>query len=129
MELVLGLKNLLKENSSDEVLAKTPIDLYRQGNTNSPRMDNVRLNKDIATYEKNGQISVDITLGGGISTFATQRSGKNWWKLDAENDIPATLDLVNDHNDHWLWKPSYNMPIEDYKESLRLVSKFFYKVS
>jgi len=27
-------------------MAKTSVDLYRQGNTNSPRMDNVRVNKD-----------------------------------------------------------------------------------
>ncbi|MEG4812184.1 hypothetical protein QUA82_31920 [Microcoleus sp. F8-D3] len=110
-------------------MAKTPIALYRQGNANSPRMDNVRPNKDVATYEENGRIWVDPTLGGGISTFATQRSDKNWWKLDADSKIPAALDLVNDHNAHWLWKPSHIMPIEEYKEALRLISASFYKVS
>ncbi|MEG4169065.1 MULTISPECIES: Tse2 family ADP-ribosyltransferase toxin [unclassified Microcoleus] len=110
-------------------MAETPIGLYPQGNANSPRMDNVRPNKDVATYEENGRIWVDPTLGGGISTFATQRSDKNWWKLDAESEIPAALDLVNDHNDHWLWKPSHIMPIDEYKEALRLISASFYKVS
>ena len=47
-------------------MAETPIALYRQGNANSPRMDNVRPNKDVATYEENGRIWVDPTLGGGI---------------------------------------------------------------
>ena len=112
-----------------KVLTKTPIALYRQGNADSSRLDNVRPNKDVAIYEKNNQIWVDATLGGGISTFATQKSGKNWWKLDAENDAPARLELVNDHNDHWLWRPSYDMSMEDYKESLRSISVFFYKVS
>ncbi len=39
-------------------MAETPIALYRQGNANSPRMDNVRPNKDVATYEENGRIWV-----------------------------------------------------------------------
>lgn len=110
-------------------MAKTPIALDRQGNANSPRMDNVRSNNDVTTYEENGQISVDPTLGGRISTFATQRSGKNWWKLDAKSKIPAALDLINDHNDRWLWKPSYRMPIEEYKQALQLIGAYFYKVS
>ena len=110
-------------------MAKTPLNLYRQGNANSARRDNVRPNKDVATYEENGQVWVDATLGGGISTFATQRSGKNWWKLDAGTYIPGELDLVNDHNDHWLWKPSYTIPIEQYKEALRLTGASFNKVS
>jgi hypothetical protein len=33
-------------------MAKTPIALYRQGNANSPRMENVRPDKDIASYNK-----------------------------------------------------------------------------
>ncbi|XZN93159.1 MAG: hypothetical protein ACM65M_10185 [Microcoleus sp.] len=110
-------------------MAKTPLNLYRQGNANSARMDNVRPNKDVATYEENGQVWVEATLGGGISTFATQRSGKNWWKLDEGTDIPGELNLVNDHNDHWLWKPSYTMPIDEYKEALRLIGASFNKVS
>ncbi len=54
-------------------MAKTPIELYRSGNANSSRMDNVRP-KDVATYtDDNGQVWVNATLGGGISTFATPR--------------------------------------------------------
>lgn len=37
---------------------KTPIALYRQGNANFPRMDNIRLDKDIATFEDKGVIFV-----------------------------------------------------------------------
>ena len=47
-------------------MAETPIDLYRSGNANSPRMDNVR-SQDVATYEDNGQAWVMVTLTGGIS--------------------------------------------------------------
>ncbi|MFB2981949.1 hypothetical protein [Microseira sp. BLCC-F43] len=59
-------------------------------------MDNVRPNKDIATYNENEQVWVMTTLAdgkspGGVSTFATQGSGKNWWKLDPGTDIPQEL--------------------------------------
>lgn len=108
-------------------MAKTPITLYRQGNANSPRMDNVRLNKDVPTYEESGQVWV--VPAGGISTFATPGAGKNWWGLKAGTDIPPELELVNDRNEHWLWKPSYAMPMDDYKAALRLIGASFYKIS
>ncbi|MBD2193978.1 MULTISPECIES: hypothetical protein [Calothrix] len=101
-------------------MPKTPISLYRQGNANSPRMDNVRLNKDIATFEENGTIFVMTTLPdgtspGGISTFASIGRGRNWWKLDQDIDIAAELKLVNDRGNHWLWQPQDIMPLETYK--------------
>ena len=63
-------------------MAKTPVDLYRRGNANSPRMDNVRLNKDIATYEREGKTWVQETVPegfepGGISTFSVQGQGSS----------------------------------------------------
>jgi hypothetical protein len=70
------------------------IDLYRSGNANSPRMDNVRP-KDVATY----------------------------------TDVPPELELVNDHDDHWLWKPSETMLLDEYKAALQLIGVSFYKVS
>jgi hypothetical protein len=115
-------------------MAKTPIVLYRQGNANSPRMDNVRPNKDVATYDLNGQVWVITTLPdgispGGVSTFATQGLGKNWWKLEAGTEIPQELELVNDRNNHWLWKPSKMMPIDEYKTGLQQIGASFSKVS
>ncbi len=115
-------------------MAKTPVDLYRKGNASSPRMDHVRINKDIATYESNKEFWVRETLAGGespggISTFSTQGRGKNWWKLDADTEIPLELELINDRGNHWLWKPSKTMPIQKYKMALRLISQSFYKVS
>ena len=113
---------------------KTPIALYRQGNANSPRMDNVRADKDIATFEDRGVIYVMTTLQdgtspGGISTFATLGRGKNWWKLDSTTDIPAELKLVNDRENHWLWQPHSIMLLEDYKIALRQVGEKFYKIN
>ncbi|MFN7524748.1 MAG: hypothetical protein ACK5RD_16720, partial [Aphanizomenon sp.] len=98
----------------------TPITLYRQGNANSPRMDNVRPDKDIACYDKEGRVWVMTTLAdgestGGISTSANPGYGKNWWQLQAGTKIPEQLELVNDYDNHWLWKPIQDMPLEDYK--------------
>lgn len=114
-------------------MAKTPVDLYRRGSTSSPRMDNVRPNKDVAVYENNNQVWVMETIGGespgGISTFAKLGKGKNWWKLDSGTKIPAELELVNDHGNHWLWKPYQAMPMSKYKIALKLISESFKKVS
>lgn len=114
-------------------MAKTPVALYRRGNSQSPRMDNVRLDKDIAAYEQNGIIWVRETIGnlkpGGISTFSVQGRGKNWWKIDADIEIHPDLELINDRGNHWLWKSSQTMPLARYIEALQTVSQFFYKVS
>ncbi|WP_233221003.1 hypothetical protein [Chlorogloea sp. CCALA 695] len=61
-------------------MRKTPIALYRMGNANSSRMDNVR-SQDVESYEENGKVWV-IANSGGISTFGTQGLGKNWWKQE-----------------------------------------------
>lgn len=108
-------------------MRKTTVDLYRMGNATSSRMDNVRA-KDVETYEENGEIWV-VAGSGGISTFATQGSGKNWWKLNQETDIPDELKVVNDYGNHWLWEPSYTMQLDTYKLALRAVGSVFYRVS
>ena len=108
-------------------MSTTPIALYRKGNANSSRIDNVR-SQDVETYEYNDDIWV-VANSGGISTFATQGVGKNWWKLDRGTDIPTELTLVNDYDKHWLWEPSYTMRMDEYKAALRLIGASFYKVS
>ncbi|MGL5794490.1 MAG: hypothetical protein ACRC06_08785 [Waterburya sp.] len=47
-------------------MVKTPVDLYRRGNANSPRMDNIRLNKDIAIYQRDGITWVKETVAEGF---------------------------------------------------------------
>lgn len=98
-------------------MAKTAIDLYRKGNASSPRMDNVRA-QDVDTYEKDGQTWVKAD-SGGISTFATLGPGKNRWKLNQDTEIPRELRLVNENANHWLFEPSYNMPMELDQKGLR----------
>ena len=120
-------------------MPKTPVALYRQGNASSPRMDNVRPNKDIAVYEQQDELWVMLTLGegrlsggmsrsGGISTWESPGSGKTWYKLDLGTDIPPELELVNDRPGHWLFQPSRPMTLEKYKEALHLIGTLFYKL-
>jgi hypothetical protein len=108
-------------------MEKTPVALYRMGNAHSPRMDNVRP-QDVECYEENHEIWV-IANSGGISTFAAQGSGRNWWKLNQGTDIPIGLELINDYGNHWSWEPRYTMRLEEYKHALRLIGEVFYKVS
>lgn len=108
-------------------MQETPVDLFRIGNSTSPRMDHVRP-QDVSAYEENDQSWV-LPNSGGISTFSSQGRGRNWWKLDQGTQIPSDLTLVNDHGNHWAWEPSSIMPIEQYEAALRQVNEQFYKVS
>lgn len=112
-------------------MAKTSVDLYRRGSASSPKMDNVRPDRDIAVYENNNEVWVMETIGGespgGISTFAKLGKGKNWWKLDAGAKIPAELELINDRGTHWLWKPSQTMPMSKYKAALQIIAEYLKK--
>jgi hypothetical protein len=106
---------------------KTPIDLYRMGNAISSRMENIRV-KDIDIYDADGKMWVAAN-SGGISTFSIRGIGKNWWKLDSDTEIPSELRVVNDYGNHWLWEPSYSMPLDEYQHVLSSVGYRFYKVN
>ena len=55
------------------------IDLYRSGNTTSPRLDNVR-DKDIIKYKNKETGLVEVKgMSGGISTFTAPKPEKNWY--------------------------------------------------
>lgn len=108
-------------------MRETPVDLFRMGNANSPRMDRVRP-QDVSIYEDNDQRWV-MPNSGGISTFSMLGKGKNWWKLDQGTKIPPDLKLVNDHSNHWAWEPSSMMSLDQYETALRQISEQFYKVS
>jgi hypothetical protein len=97
------------------------------GNSMSARMTNVR-EQDISIYERNGTPWVAAN-SGGISTFSIVGRGKNWWQLDAGVEIPSELRVVNDYGNHYLWEPSYAMPLEDYVNVLAAIGGLFYKVN
>jgi hypothetical protein len=97
------------------------------GNALTSRLENIR-DRDIDMYEDGGKIWVAAN-SGGISTFSVRGSGKNWWKLDLDAEIPNELRVVNDYGNHWLWEPSYSMPFDEYRRVLQSVGSQFYRDS
>jgi len=104
-------------------MPETPVPLYRQGNANSPRMDNVR-DRDVDIYDYSGEKWVE-TFSNGISTFESPKLGRNWWRIDAGIQIPDSIILINDKNDHWGWRPAYTMRLLEYQELLKQKSIHF----
>jgi hypothetical protein len=67
-----------------------------------------------------------------INAIATHTEPSDFTSLipfQAGTNIPNDLSLINDHNEHWLWQPSYTMVLEDYQVALRQVGLLFVKVS
>jgi len=82
-----------------EAAMKIDIDLYRGGNSTSPRLDNVR-DKDVVKYK---DVSTGLTkvkgMSGGISTFTAPKPEANWWWIKAGTPVPAKLVITRDTTD------------------------------
>jgi hypothetical protein len=101
-------------------MPETTTDLYRRGNASSPRLDHVRVGKDILAFERDGVLWV--TAGtGGVSTFAHPGVGLHWWRIPRGYTYPERLRVVNDHGDHYLWEPRADMPLTAYVALLATV--------
>jgi hypothetical protein len=75
-------------------------DLHRLGDATTSKLDNVRMPKDVDTYERNGILSV-VSNGRGISLATEERlrsmPGGSWvWKPPANFPIPPGLALNAD---------------------------------
>ena len=105
----------------------TRVDLYRLGNSSSPRMDNVR-EKDVEMFERDGKTWVKAR-SGGVSTFSKPSGKSNEWRLKKGTSFPSKLRVYNDHGDHWQWEPEVDMPLDDYLDLLRQVNRLFEKMS
>jgi len=93
-------------------------DLYRSGNSTSPRLDHLRPDHDAHVYEKNGVKWIRAD-GNGISTFTSHDPRKrNWWKIPKGTVIPAKLKLVSDrrpgHEHHFMIAPSIDMLLSEF---------------
>ena len=111
-----------------------PEDVFRLGNSDSPRLGNVR-SRDVDTMVMNG-ITVVIANGKGISVFdldaITHVPFEGWvWKLGSNTALPTGLKMVNDKPGHYCIAPTANMPVEKYKglleelglKAMRLIKK------
>ncbi|WP_019065232.1 hypothetical protein [Streptomyces prunicolor] len=84
-------------------------------------MDNVRP-VDATIYTLDGVEWVQ-GMAEGISTYDIRLdSDTRWWTLPGGSDVPAGLTLYDDRANlahHYLWKPTTDMPLADYKAALR----------
>ena len=92
----------------------TDRDLYRNGNANSPRMDNVRPSD--VTIQNRAGVNWVVGGSGGISTFTRAQGPKNWWRLPAGAAVPNGADLSVPG--HWLWEPEDDMTLTNYQQLL-----------
>jgi hypothetical protein len=105
---------------------KIDIDLYRGGNSTSPRLDHVR-DKDVVKYkdESTGLTKVK-GLSGGISTFTAPKPEANWWWIKAGTPVPAKLVITRDTTDpktgitHYTIRPESDMFLTEFVEQLKL---------
>ncbi|KAJ7431861.1 hypothetical protein B0H11DRAFT_1835729, partial [Mycena galericulata] len=95
-------------------------DLYRSGNTTSPRFENVRLGKDVIV--KDDKVGPN---SGGVSTFSQKDAkwaAKTTWILQHTTPMIAGLTAHNDHGIHWLIAPDAEMPFETFKSHLETLN-------
>jgi len=112
-----------------EASMKLDIDLYRGGNSMSPRFNNVR-DKDIAKFahERTGETWVK-GMSGGISTFTAPERETNWWWIRAGTVIPKGLVVTRDTTDkntgitHYTIHPAEDMSLVDYVDLMQSMLK------
>ena len=106
-----------------------PLDLFRWGNSSSPKLDNVRPT-DLGTFKRNGEDWVEAR-SGGVSLFSTDAGRPNTWKLPKNTAVPVKLDIYDDganSANHWLIRPAVDMKMTEYVELLRQFSARLTKV-
>jgi len=109
-------------------MPETTTDLYRRGSASSPRLDHVRVGKDIDAFERDSILWVR-GRSGGVSTFSRPGFGPHWWRLSQGYIYPGALDIVNDHGHHYSWEPNVDMPLATYGALLAAVHPHFIKVT
>ena len=95
-----------------------PEEVFRLGNTNSPKLSHVRP-RDIRIIDVNG-VPVVVANGKGISVFDKDGISLSpmtgWvWRFKPNTSFPHGLKLVKDKPHHFCIAPTQNMPLDKYK--------------
>jgi hypothetical protein len=107
-------------------------DLYRHGNSVSPRMDKVREvdaewlegTMVLGPPDENGNILpiagiVLPSIDKGVSTSEKPIPGRKYpWVFKKDSPVPPGLCVVNDRGDHWNWVPEAPTELNAYKALL-----------
>jgi hypothetical protein len=118
---------LRKKDMSDEkylirieASMKLDLDIYRGGNSTSPRFDNVR-DKDIVKFQDPATGLTKVKgMSGGISTFTSPKPETNWWWIKAGTVVPPGLTVTRDETNpktgitHYTIRPASDMLLTDY---------------
>ncbi|MEW5925757.1 MAG: hypothetical protein AB1746_17390 [Candidatus Zixiibacteriota bacterium] len=109
------------------------LNLYRFGNSVSPRFDNVRPMKDARIIDMNG-IKYIIADGNGISVFSTyDTSKKNTWRIPKGTPLPFGIKLVIDkrpnHENHYMLAPIKMMPLSEFHSLMDKIREYAIKIS
>lgn len=115
--------------STNEQLYITSDDLYRIGNSESPKISTFRPG-ELTTFKQNG-IEMVIANGRGISLYNKNGLDKapltGWvWEIPQGSMLPYGLTLIDDGGverpGHFTLAPSYNMPMSRYVSLLEEVA-------
>lgn len=108
-----------------EASMKIDVDLYRSGNSSSPRFDNVR-DKDVVKFKDPATGLTRVkALSGGVSTFTSPKPENNWWWIKAGTVVPPHLVVTRDHTDpktrvtHYTIRPATDQFLTDYITQLQ----------
>ncbi|MBK9991045.1 MAG: hypothetical protein IPP19_09995 [Verrucomicrobia bacterium] len=111
-----------------------PTELYRVGSSSSPKLDRVRIPRDIAftnTYQENGMVWIRAGLhGASLFTLNGIKEKMQFfdpedmvWQLPRTINVPFGLGMKNDHSDHYVIHPLQNMPLDEFKGKVAELAK------
>jgi len=108
-----------------------PEEVFRLGNTTSPKLSHVR-SRDVDIVDRNG-IKVIIANGKGISVFdrigIKESPMSGWvWRFAANTKPPHGLKLIKDKAHHYCIAPMTEMPVSKYKGLLEELALWAAKV-
>jgi len=101
---------------------KTPVDLFRSGNAQGPKLQNFRANRDAKPHHffsiKGRQwvsaVGENPPFPGTSSWDIKFHTGTYLWRIPERSLIPPGLTLINDKPNHWKWCPAENMELDEF---------------
>jgi hypothetical protein len=114
-------------------MASTTVDLYRAGNNNIARLDNLR-NTDVDIYTEGTQNEICVRASNtkGVSAWDSAARlvnlGGRSWRLPANSTYDDTRLLLwetRPGSGKWSWTPTRDMPGSEFITALRAVNALF----
>jgi len=112
----------------------TSIELFRSGNATSARLPDVRINganADVDIYV-DPATGVEWVRANGKGASTSDSVDRSWtgkiWRLPAGAAYPTTLLVFEDDPGHWVWEPTNDMQLADYRAELATVNALFVKI-